>query len=129
MYLASRACILTLIAATLGGCQMFGGGGGSGVMPDSDVGLPPSMAGNPGSRRLTSATVDEDGQPLPMSPTRQIALPNKARADGKTADAGPRRIRRDEINGGNATGGGGSGGGGMAPSLSASGNVGMGGQF
>lgn len=123
MSLPSKLGALTLLAVSLGGCQALGGS--AGVMPESDVGPPPSMRGSvPG--RQTSAAVDEDGQALPMTPTRQLALPKTIRGDTRSADAGERRINRDDIEGADAGRGGGSGG--LGPTLN-NGNVGLGGKF
>ncbi|WP_336487670.1 hypothetical protein [Methylobacterium nigriterrae] len=120
----SRAGALALLAASIGGCQALGGGGG--VMPASDVGPPPSLRSGLPAREVRTATVDPDGEPLQTAPTRRLDLPRNGRADARAADAGPRRIRRDEIEG---TAEGGSSSGGLAPSLSPSGGVGVGGRF
>ncbi|MER2265606.1 hypothetical protein [Methylobacterium oxalidis] len=122
--LPSRACAAALLLAALSGCQALGGGGG--VMPASEVGPPPSMRSGLPNREVRTATTDADGAPLQTAPTRRLDLPKNARGEARAADAGPRRIRRDELEGGAE---GGSSSGGMAPALSASGGVGLGGRF
>jgi len=122
---------VTFAAAGLGGCQSIGNvlGGGSGVMPDSDLGPPPSMRDAvKGSRPMRTSSVDEDGVPLPATPTRRLDLPKSVGGSARTAEAEARRISRDEIDG-NASGGRGSGGFSPAPSLTPGGGVGMGGKF
>ncbi|GJE41441.1 hypothetical protein [Methylobacterium soli] len=120
-----RSGLLALLAtAALGGCQAFGGGGG--VMPASDLGPPPSLRGSLSNREVRTATTDPDGQPLQTAPTRRLDLPKNARGEARAAEAGPRRIQREEIEGAAAAG---SSSGGLAPSLSASGGVGVGGKF
>ncbi|MDR7038728.1 MULTISPECIES: hypothetical protein [Methylobacterium] len=122
--LPSRACAVALVAAGLGGCQALGGGGG--VMPATDLGPPPSMRSSLPSRELRTANVDDEGAPLQTAPTRRLDLPKNGRTDTRAADAGQRRIRRDEIEGASE---GGATSGGMAPAMSASGGVGLGGRF
>ncbi|MGU3538766.1 hypothetical protein [Methylobacterium sp. A54F] len=124
MSLIQRAGAAALVAASLAGCQALGGS--SGVMPASDVGPPPSLRSALPGRAMRTTSTDEEGQPLATRPTRQLDLPKNARGEARAADAGPRRIRRDEIEGG-AEGGPNSGG--LAPSLSPGGGVGLGGKF
>ncbi len=114
----------SLVAGALAGCQALSGT--SGVMPETDVGLPPSMRGALPGREARASSVDEDGRPLQTNPTRQIAIPKTAGAASRSADTGDRRINRDELAGGGGSGGGGSS---MAPALTAGGNVGLGGKF
>lgn len=135
MSIPSRICAVALLAASLGGCQGGGGNllgnlmGGGGVMPDSEVGLPPSMRGTlPNSRQRTAANVDDDGNPLPANPTRQLALPKNAGGQARGADGGPRRLNREDLAGGNGVAGSGGGAGGLTPSMAGSG-VGVGGKF
>lgn len=111
------------IAAALGGCQALSGS--SGVMPESEVGPPPSMQGKV-SGRQRSAAVDEDGQALPSNPTRQLALPKTVGGASRSAEAGPRRINREDLEG--ADTGRGPGGGSVGPTIN-NGNVGFGGKF
>ena len=124
----SRAGALVLIALSAAGCQSLGGalGGGGGVMPASDIGPPPSLRGSLPNRDTRSAAVDPDGQPLQTTPTRQLALPKNVRGEVRSADAGPRKISRDEIEGDTTSR---SSGGGMAPALTPGGGVGLGGKF
>ncbi|KAB1073521.1 hypothetical protein F6X51_11720 [Methylobacterium planeticum] len=114
-----------LATAALGGCQALGGGGG-GVMPASDLGPPPSMRGALSNREVRTPTTDPDGNPLQTAPTRRLDLPQNSRGEARAAEAGPRRIQREEIEG---AGGGSSSSGSLAPALSASGGVGVGGKF
>lgn len=130
----SRACAVALLAASLAGCQSMTNAisGAGGVMPDTEVGPPPSMSGAlKNSPRRTASNVDEDGAPMATSPTRQIALPkNAAAAGGRTAEAGQRRINREELDGGNGAinrGGGNSLG--FSPSVTPGGGMGMGAKF
>ena len=51
---------VSLAAGGLAGCQALGGT--SGVMPDTDVGLPPSMRGALPGRQARTATVDDEGR-------------------------------------------------------------------
>lgn len=120
----SRFCAAALLAASLGGCQVLGGGGG--VMPDSDLGPPPSARGTLPGRPLQSAQTDDNGTPLATRPTRSLELPKNIRGDTHTADTGPRRIRRDEIDGEPSSQ---SSSGGLAPQMSPGGSVGLGGKF
>lgn len=115
------------LAALTAGCQALGGGGG--VMPASDVGLPPSLRGALPNREARNAAVDADGQPLQTAPTRQIAIPKTAGAATRSADAGERRIRREDLDGGNGAVGGSSSGGSMGPMMAPGGSVGLGGKF
>ncbi len=119
--LALAASLVGLVA----GCQVFGGGGG-GVMPATDVGLPPSLRGTIPGREARNANVDADGQPLQAAPTKAIVLPKTAASGNRTADAGERRIRRDELEGSSD---GRSIGGSVAPTLTPGGSVGLGGKF
>ena len=107
------------------GCQSLGGGGG--VMPASDVGLPPSLRGSLPNREPRNAAVDPDGQPLQTTPTKQLAIPRSAGGATQSASAAERRIRREDIEGGNASSGSGSSS--MGPMLSPGGSVGLGGKF
>ena len=97
MFDPSRLCAAALLAASLGGCQALGGGGG--VMPETDLGPPPSARGTLPGRPLRSALTDDDG---------------------------PRRIRREEIDGETTSR---SSSGGLAPQMGAGGSVGLGGKF
>jgi hypothetical protein len=124
----SAARSLALGAALVGlvaGCQALGGGGG--VMPASDVGLPPSLRGSLPNREPRNAAVDPEGQPLQTTPTKQLAIPRSAGGATQSAGAGERRIRREDIEGGNASSGSGSNS--MGPMLSPGGSVGLGGKF
>lgn len=129
MSLLSRVSALALFAALLAGCQALGGalGGGGGVMPATEVGPPPSLRGSLPGRESRIANVDADGQPLQTEPTRRLDLPKNAAGAGRSADAGTRRIRREDIEGNDTPRQ--SAGGGMAPALGSSGNVGLGGRF
>lgn len=118
--LALAAALACLVA----GCQALGGGGG--VMPATDVGLPPSLRGTMPGREARNGNVDADGQPIQTAPTKPIVLPKTAGAAGRTADAGERRIRREDLEGG---GDGRGGGGSVGPMLSPGGSVGLGGKF
>jgi hypothetical protein len=125
---AARGLVLgAALAGLVGGCQALGGGGG--VMPDTEVGLPPSLRGALPNREARSAGVDADGRPLQTAPTRQLALPKSAGAGTRTADAGERRIRREDLDGGNGAVAGGSSGGSMGPMMAPGGSVGLGGKF
>lgn len=126
MFHASRVCAAALLAAGLGGCQMLGGS--SGVMPDSEIGPPPSERSNLPGRQFRPNSVDADVGPAAASPSRQLALPGSARGT-RSADASERRISREEISGGNAVGGGGGSSGGVGPALTPGGGMGMGGRF
>ncbi|GJD30428.1 hypothetical protein PMNALOAF_1675 [Methylobacterium adhaesivum] len=120
-----NASATVLLAAALGGCQALSGGGG--VMPESDVGPPPSMRGSvPNAAGPRSARVDPDGNPLQTTPTRRLDLPRSAGGATRSASSEERRIRREDIEG-NSEGRSGSSGG-VAPSLG-SGGVGVGGKF
>ncbi|MDP4025698.1 hypothetical protein Q8W71_23980 [Methylobacterium sp. NEAU 140] len=125
---SGRTCALALAAALAGaglaGCQALGGGGG--VMPATDVGLPPSLRGSIPGREARTATVDQEGRPLQTAPTRQLALPKSAGAGSRTAEAGERRIRREDIEGNEVRS---SSGGSMSPTMSSGGGVGLGGKF
>ena len=120
----SRLCAAALLAASLGGCQALGGGGG--VMPESELGPPPSMRGSLPNRATRSAQVDDDGAPIATRPTRSLELPKNVRGETRTADTGPRRIRREEIDGEPTAP---SSSGGLAPQMGAGGSVGLGGKF
>jgi hypothetical protein len=86
-------------------------------------------AGHRGRPATRSAGVDADGRPLQTAPTRQLALPKSAGAGTRTADAGERRIRREDLDGGNGAVAGGSSGGSMGPMMAPGGSVGLGGKF
>jgi hypothetical protein len=118
-----RLCALAFLAASLGSCQAFSGG--AGVMPETDIGPPPSARGTVPGKTIRNAQVDDDGAPLPSTPTRRLDLPKNVRGEGRTADAGSRRISRDELEG---TQSGGSSSGGLSPSVTP-GGVGLGGKF
>ncbi len=125
MSLPSRACAVALVAAALAGCQALGGGGG--VMPETEVGPPPSMRGAvPGPQRSRSAEVDPDGAPLQTAPTRRLNLPNSAGGQTRAAANEERRIRREDIEGETTTR---TSSGGLAPQMGQSGSVGLGGKF
>lgn len=125
MPLPSKACASALIVALLGGCQALGGGGG--VMPESEVGPPPSMRGAVPGARGRAAEVDPDGVPLQTAPTRRLDLPKTAGGvQSRASAADERRIRREDLEGGSD---GRSGGGSLAPQMSPSGGVGLGGKF
>lgn len=126
---ALRGLVLgAALAAVMGGCQALGGGGG--VMPATEVGLPPSMRGALPNREARNAAVDADGRPLQTAPTRQLAIPKTAGAATRSADSGERRIRREDLDGGNgAVGGSGSSGSSMGPTMAPGGSVGLGGKF
>lgn len=113
------------LAGLMAGCQALGGGGG--VMPATEVGLPPSLRGALPGREARNVSVDADGQPIQTAPTKPIVLPKTAAGAGsRSAEAGERRIRREDLEGGgDARNGGGS----MGPMLSPGGGVGMGGKF
>lgn len=115
------------LAGLVAGCQALGGGGG--VMPATEVGLPPSLRGSLPNREPRNAAVDADGQPLQTAPTKQLAIPKSAGASTRSADSGERRIRREDLDGGNAAVGGSGGSGSMGPMLSPGGSVGLGGKF
>ena len=120
----SRLCAAALLAASVGGCQALGGGGG--VMPETDLGPPPSARGTLPGRPLRSAQVDDEGRPLAAAPTRPLELPKTIRGQTRTAEEGPRRIRREEIDGEPTTR---TSSGGLAPQMGSSGSVGLGGKF
>ncbi|WP_286159052.1 hypothetical protein [Methylobacterium sp. Leaf456] len=122
--LCQRLTAAALLAASLGGCQAFSGG--AGVMPETEIGPPPSARGTLPGRAARTSQVDDDGAPLPSTPTRRLDLPKNVRGDARAADAGARRISRDELEG--AGQGGRSSSGGLAPSVG-SGGVGVGGKF
>ncbi|GJD84111.1 hypothetical protein [Methylobacterium haplocladii] len=130
MSLPSRLCAVALLAAALGGCNAIGGalGGGGGVMPESEVGPPPSMRGSIKTAPQRTAAVDEDGNAIPAAPTRQLALPKTVKGDTRSADAGPRRINREDLEGADTGGRRGSGGS-MGPAMTPGGGVGLGGKF
>ncbi|MEH3116706.1 MAG: hypothetical protein PGN25_03635 [Methylorubrum populi] len=120
----SRLCAAALLAASLGGCQALGGGGG--VMPETDLGPPPSARGTLPGRPLRSAETDEDGVALATRPTRTLELPKTIRGETHTADTGTRRIRREEIDGETTSQ---ASSGGLSPQMSSGGSVGLGGKF
>lgn len=120
-----KACAAALVAAALGGCQVLSGS--SGVMPESEVGPPPSMRGAVPGAGARAAVLDPDGVPLQTSPTRRLDLPKTgAGAQSRASAAEERRIRREDIEG-NAEGRGSAGG--LAPQLGSGGGVGLGGKF
>lgn len=124
---ALPALLLTaaLTAAALAGCQALGGT--AGVMPETDVGPPPSMRGTVPGREGRTASVDDEGRPLQTKPTRSLDVPKTAGAASRSGDSSDRRIRRDELEG--SGGPGGSNGGSMAPAFTPGGSVGLGGKF
>ncbi|KQP10460.1 MAG: hypothetical protein Q7T93_11685 [Methylobacterium sp.] len=125
MPLFRKASATVLLAAALGGCQALGGG--AGVMPESDVGPPPSMRGAvPNAAGPRSAGVDADGNTIQTTPTRRLDLPRSAGGTTRAAASEERRIRREDLEG--SSEGRSSSGGGMTPSLG-SGGVGVGGKF
>lgn len=125
MRLPSNACAAALIVAALGGCQALGGGGG--VMPESEVGPPPSMRGNiPGAPRARAAQVDPDGAPLQTTPTRRLDLPKSAGGQTRAQAEAERKIRREDIEGDTASR---SSSGGLTPQMGSGGSVGLGGKF
>ncbi len=115
------------LAGLMAGCQALGGGGG--VMPASDVGLPPSMRGALPNREARNAPADADGQPPQTAPTRQLALPKTADGATRSADTGERRIRREDLDGGNGAVAGAGSSGSMGPMMAPGGSVGLGGKF
>lgn len=118
-----KAGAVALLAAALGGCQALGGG--AGVMPESEVGPPPSMRGTVPGSSARNAAVDDDGRPLQTAPTRRLDLPKSAGGQTRAAAAEERRIRREDIEGNTE---GRSGSGGISPTVG-SGGVGVGGKF
>ena len=125
MSLPSKACAVALVAAALAGCQALGGGGG--VMPETEVGPPPSMRGTvPGPQRGRAAQIDPDDAAPQTSPTRRLNIPNASGAQTRSAANEERRVRREDLEG--SSEGRSSSGGGMTPSLG-SGGVGVGGKF
>lgn len=123
--LASAALCL---GAALAGCQAIGGalGGGGGVMPAAEVGPPPSLRSGLPGREARMTNVDADGRPLATAPTRTLDLPKDRRNEARASNDGPRRIRRDEIDGEPTSGSSSSS---MAPALTPGGSVGLGGKF
>lgn len=126
-----RALLLAVCLAALGGCQSVGGGlgkilgGGGGVMPAGDVGPPPSLRGSVPTR-TARADIDPDAGPAATAPTRSLDLPKNVRGESRAQATAERRIRREEIEGAES---GPSGSGGMAPALTPSGGMGVGGRF
>ena len=118
------AAAVLCLGAGLGGCQALGGGGG--VMPAVEVGPPPSLRSGLPGREARAANVDADGRPIETAPTRRLDLPKDKRGEARASVEGPRRIRRDEIEG-DTTSGGSSGG--LTPGLTPGGSVGLGGKF
>ncbi|MCJ2014255.1 hypothetical protein [Methylobacterium sp. J-076] len=116
--------VVALAAGGLAGCQALGGT--SGVMPETDVGLPPSMRNAMPNRGARTASVDDEGRPLQTQPTRNLDVPRTAGAASRGTDAGERRIRRDELEGSDSRSGSSSS---MAPALTPGGSVGLGGKF
>lgn len=124
MAFLSKTCAAALLTAALGGCQALGGGGG--VMPESEVGPPPSIRGAmPGAGRSRTAEVDPDGPPAQTAPTRRLDLPKTAAGQARAAANDERRIRREDIEGNTESR---SAGGGLSPTVG-SGGVGVGGKF
>ncbi len=121
----ARAALLAACLAALGGCQALSGSGG--VMPAGDVGPPPSLRSSMPNRPVRSANIDEDGRPLQTAPTRSLDLPKNARGEARASAQAERRIRREDIEGGNAAGG--SSGGSLGPALTPGGGMGVGGRF
>ena len=127
-----RPLALTAAALCLGGalagCQALGGalGGGGGVMPAAEVGPPPSLRSGLPGREARMANVDADGRPLATAPTRTLDLPRDKRNEARAANDGPRRIRRDEIDGEPTASSASSS---MAPAMTPGGTVGLGGKF
>jgi hypothetical protein len=101
-------------------------GGTAGVMPDTDVGLPPSMRNALPNRSARTASVDEEGRPLQTAPTRSIDIPKNAGAASRSATTAERQIRRDELEGSDRRSGSSTS---MAPALTPGGSVGLGGKF
>ncbi|KQP93203.1 MULTISPECIES: hypothetical protein [unclassified Methylobacterium] len=125
MSLPSKACAVALVAAALAGCQALGGGGG--VMPETEVGPPPSMRGTvPGPQRGRAAQIDPDDAAPQTSPTRRLNIPNASGAQTRSAANEERRVRREDIEGETNSR---SSSGGLAPQLSQGGGVGLGGKF
>ncbi|CAA2143301.1 MULTISPECIES: hypothetical protein [Methylobacterium] len=125
MRIPSNVCAVALIAAALGGCQALSGN--SGVMPESEVGPPPSMRGSvPGAQRPRAAEVDPDGVPLQTAPTRRLDLPKSAGGQARSQAESERRIRREDIEGDTTSR---SSSGGLAPQMGSGGSVGLGGKF
>ena len=123
MSFPSRVCAAALVAAALGGCQALGGGGG--VMPETEVGPPPSMRGTaPAPRR--GARADADGGEAQTTPTRRLNLPSSAGGQTRAAANEERRIRREDIEGETTSR---SSSGGLGPQMSPGGGVGVGGKF
>lgn len=123
-----RVAAVLGLGATLAGCQAISGalGGGGGVMPAAEVGPPPSLRSGLPGREARMSNVDADGRPLETAPTRRLDLPKDKRNEARASADGPRRIRRDEIDGENGSGSSSSG---MTPSLTPGGSVGLGGKF
>jgi hypothetical protein len=122
--IASLALAACLLSGALAGCQALGGT--AGVMPDTDVGLPPSMRNALPNRNVRHTGVDDEGRPLQTAPTRQIDIPKNAGVASRSASAGERQIRRDELEGSDARSGSSTS---MAPALTPGGSVGLGGKF
>lgn len=120
---AGSAALLAAVA--LGGCQALGGGGG--VMPAGDVGLPPSLRGTVPGQAGVAANLDDEGRPLQTAPTRRLDLPQNARGAARADAQSERRIRREDIEG--SAQGGGSGGGSVGPAMTPGGGMGLGGRF
>lgn len=122
--LAAAFCL----GASLAGCQALGGvlGGSGGVMPATEVGPPPSLRSGLPGREARTVDVDADGRAIATAPTKRLDLPKDKRDAARASNDGPRRIRRDEIEGSSA---GGSSSSAMAPALTPGGGVGLGGKF
>lgn len=122
--LPALALAASLASAGLAGCQALSGT--SGVMPETEVGLPPSMRDTIPNRRANTANVDEDGKPMATRPTRNLDVPRSAGATTRSADTGERRIRREDLEGSDTRSGGSNS---MAPGITPGGSVGLGGKF
>lgn len=123
MSLPFQICAVALVAAALGGCQALGGGGG--VMPETEIGPPPSMRGTVQAPRR-GGRADADEAQIQSAPTRRLNLPSSAGGQTRAAANEERRIRREDIEGETTSR---SGSGGLAPQMSQGGGVGLGGKF
>lgn len=130
MFHPSSLCAAALLAASLGGCQSIGGalGGGGGVMTDGQIAPPPDARASLRSyqgRQQAPARADVAAA-APARVARPLAVPGQT-GGSRTAEAGSRRINREDIEGNAPSGGGGSGG--LSPGLTPGGGMGMGGRF
>ncbi|WP_298952420.1 hypothetical protein [uncultured Methylobacterium sp.] len=127
MPVLNRACLVAVLAAVAGGCVNPLGQTG-GVLPASDVGPPPSMRADlrAPSRTATPSQVDPD-RVMPTAPSRRLDVPANPRAQADAGQSGPRRIRRDELEG--AEEGRSGSGGSLSPTMGSGGSVGLGGRF